>query len=433
MDRYFINLRNDKDENLDFLVIKIEPEPEEDQSFPDQLFYHVQTKRLYSLKEIWDQNKDGGDWSTQPNLFKNKLIDHFKQIDYDYDYNWILDYPIQVGDKTWRSWELKQVFEIYELKSPTGTKLDTNLYFSFPKLDDSEEVKMIEKYYFFPGICESYSLKELFLANQDIKIDLILKETEEKVGTLQVSPSLIWQKLVFILSQYKMLDVSKTNGDEICPLSQEEFENPYILSLNGRTYSLTPFMEAVEAILFQGNPLRLEDVTLLPEMLTNLKFYPHKTRGTKGEIITFNKNQIKLLPYDGLLIKKENIKEISSFLKNMPKREIWDYKGLWSLYAGKRGYNQKWPGIGVSISNLKIKDQTFPPPNSHPKCDSGHITFKNIYFKNCIIDLSSCWCGLDIKTSLFEDCIFLISKNNIGHHGQIIMSNQINCQKIKQK
>lgn len=427
MEDYFIDLRDEEGRLLTYLTVKIGPEPERVKIFSNQLFYHPETKKLYSAMELWLLNKDRGKWSASPNLFWNSLVDYFNNSPYPF----VPDHPVNLNDKIWRSWEIKQSVVSHKVKTPQGKELDISLFFVYP-FNKEREINFNKKYYFFSSVGESYTLEELFLANQDIKIELTLNRNNEQIGFIQVPLALIKEELKKQVKAWAFVDVSKTNSDDTCPLSQEDYEDPYVLSLNGRTYSKESFLEAVKATLFKGNPLRLEDTTLLPEMLNGLKFYPHGSRGTKGATINFDTKQIKLEPYNNLLVNKENIKAVSLFLKNMPKQEIWDYKGLWSLYAEARGYNKNWPGIGVSIANLKIKDQTFPPPNSHPKCNDGHITFKNIHFKSCNINLTACWCGFDIKTSLFEDCIFLTKDNKSGHNPQITMCMQGNCEWIKQ-
>lgn len=453
--RYYIYSNNENDNNLfcyiaieadlinNFFNYKFKYEPD----IIPQLYYNVKTNQSYTINDIYQIYRNQEITYTTPLGNKSKipipeeiiwisLLNEFKPL----PYNFILDNPFYCNEdnKEYRTWEIinkntsfKSIVimdgkkEIFQMYASIKTIIDYYTLESDTQFNPPHE-EANPKYYFNKKSYKSYTLLDIYNLAQNLCYEYITPMDNN--AKIRIPNRILWAEIYknFNRPSYIpydfIIDQSRTNGDKLCPLSQEEYNEPHILSLNGRSYSLEDFLNAVESTLYKGSPLRLEDTTILVDMLNGkgITLYPNKSLGaTLDDHIVLDPEKIELKRFDENLVYKNNIKCMSDIIKNVPKNsnEMWDYMAIWKSYAKERGFNQEWAGLTVSIEDIIIKDQTLP--NLHPKCDSGHIIFKNCLFKNCTIDIKACWCGFDIKSSMFLNCkmIFPDDKPDIDIYG----------------
>jgi hypothetical protein len=197
-----------------------------------------------------------------------------------------------------------------------------------------------------------------------------------------------------------MLDKSRTAGDENCTISLEPFKEnrPVLLNLTGRTYNRTAIMTAIEKTLLVGLFLRLEDKTVEPEQLQDIKLYDN---------LSLLKSA-KLVNYESVIGQIQAFDHFRQLNTNEP---FWDLvgtsdsNGMWKLEEAALKYaiissNNDSP---IVIKDLICVGRKFPYP--HPKVNSGYAIFRNCLFKNCEI-VVHCWCGPQFRGCKFEDCTF---------------------------
>jgi hypothetical protein len=280
-----------------------------------------------------------------------------------------------------------------------------------------------ETYYFVKEDLKSYTLDEIINFNSSFSVDL-KSPRRTKIGFLFIyldeHPELknkMEEELKKDLKYYTVVDKTRTNGDEVCSLTLEKFKNPYFVTKNGRSYEKEAILDAIEHSIYKDRPLRLEDIYLTPEMVEGgggLTLYPNQSLGSPDkQPIEIDPKMIVKNPFNINLVYEKNIVEFSDYLKNITpnENEMWDYKKLWAFYAGFRDLNKEWANDCVAIENLVVENQKFP--NLHPKCDSGHIVFKNVLFRDCTIDVSACWCGFNIEACKFDNCTLIYPGNPV--------------------
>lgn len=281
---------------------------------------------------------------------------------------------------------------------------------------DFKSIKDDEKFYFVPDDCKSYTLNVLFehILSQ-------MKNITNNTVRQCTSPGgndflLYWRlnnsdgpEIIDSIKQKTFIDWSRTSNEKICPISCDNYENPVILNMDGRTYSFQYIKEMIEKSLIEDENLRLESVTLTPSHLQKMILYPHKDLGkTIDKPFSFANTTVKIKLFQQYLVEKHNIPEMNSIIGEIRKNhnKMWDYIFLWDTYAKKRGGLPMFNGNTETIQNLILEKIKFP--KEHPKCDTGHLLFKNILFKECEINIS-CFCGVDINSSLFENCTIDLS------------------------
>lgn len=219
-------------------------------------------------------------------------------------------------------------------------------------------------------------------------------------------------KIVAEIENNTILDAGRSNGDTTCPLTCDVYSKPVLLNLNGRTYSFDAIQLAIAKSLMKDENLRLEDMTITPSRLNEIVLLPRtdlkESHPDIPKKFSYEYVSIEFQSFDMTKVVAKNIPEMNAVLANLPKNSngMWDYHMLWNSYAKFR----ELPLFTCNdelIENLSFENILLPP--HHPKCDRGHITFKNILFKNCRIDLN-CWCGISVRSSKFKLCIFDCTK-----------------------
>lgn len=202
-----------------------------------------------------------------------------------------------------------------------------------------------------------------------------------------------------------LLDKSRSAGDLICSICHEPFKTcePYLLNRNGRSYGREAILTAINT-LKEGQLLRLEDITIEPEQLPELRLYPNYTLGASesATAISFAKEEIPIKAFDS-----------TQKLENNP--AFWDAVAIadneiWSLEkaAIQFGFAIK-PCDVIVIKNQLCTKRKFPWP--HPKVNCGSVCFRNCLFRQCEI-VVDCWCGPRFHGCRFEDCVFLMSPDH---------------------
>ena len=207
-------------------------------------------------------------------------------------------------------------------------------------------------------------------------------------------------------------DWSMSTDQKTCPLTLDEYEEPYFLNMNGRTYSKKAIIEAVQSTLLKGENLRLEDITIYPDEDTahNFKLYAHRTLNPNAKYLNGEPHgiviDVEAMTYKGYreTPANRNIPEFSKWLGNInsDSNGMWDDDNLYAKYARKRGLPEKPADGRRRVEDIKIEDIMMF--RHHPKCDEGIFVFSNCKFTRCMLKLY-CWCGVTFINCLFEQCI----------------------------
>ena len=255
-----------------------------------------------------------------------------------------------------------------------------------------------------------------------------IKDIEEKIK----------HDVIETLEKYHLvMDKTKMSGDKLCSLTQDEFKNPYWLNINGRTYEFDSIKEAINKTLFMDENLRLEDVTLTPEMLDRIRLTPNDDlfdpqRVRRGIEYCPDLKELKIFPYDESRIRKNNIPNFSSKVREIldfsDENNCWRYKELWEAYALEKDLEPKWSGDKLAIRDLELTGIILT--KYHPKCNTGKIIFKNIHFIDCVIDCDACWCGAEFKDCKFSDCVMMSSKPSSYAQFTLTRCTKHNCKVI---
>jgi len=220
-----------------------------------------------------------------------------------------------------------------------------------------------------------------------------------------------------------IIDKTRISGQTICSLTQEEYKDPYYLNLTGRSYEFEAIKKAIETHLYNNENLRLEDITLTPEMIDRIVLVPNfsiskNTYYHRSNSYKFDSNKIKKEPFNIDKLLKNNIPKFSNEMRNIlekdVKREIWNYEEIWEIYATYRDLNSKWPDEKVYIRDIQFDRINLI--RNHPKCNTGHVTFKNCKFSQSVLNVLGCWCGVSFEDCLFENCKLVYDENSNFHH-----------------
>ena len=244
-----------------------------------------------------------------------------------------------------------------------------------------------------------------------------------------------------------IVDQSRISGDKICSLSQEEFDTPVILNVNGRTYSRKHLQEALEKTIYKDKELRLEDVTLRPNMTNPHKhgiFYfenlsmPTKNRNWQLQEIRYKMikpEDIQWEPFNHDKVILNNLPEVVEVIRleaNVGNDGTVKMDDSWAIYAQKRGLTQeesKDTSIGFRYLHLeKINAFKF-----HAKSMTGLIVFNNCLFENCIISVTNCWCGFRFKDCQFKNCKLVKIPDGSDHcpmYSSCTRCTYVDCQEV---
>jgi hypothetical protein len=201
-------------------------------------------------------------------------------------------------------------------------------------------------------------------------------------------------------------DVSRTAGDTRCSLSLLDYSDkacvPYILNANGRTYDRDALVQAIEATLPHGHPLRLEDGTIEPEHLQKLVLYPNASLGARADytVLVFEDREVAIHAFD----ERVQLEERPAFWDDVARTdpaydEMWNMAGA----AAKHGFAKSDRESRIVVANQRCVGRRFLQP--HPKISCGTVTFRNCEFRHCDVDLK-CWCGPRFHGCRFIDCRF---------------------------
>jgi hypothetical protein len=300
-----------------------------------------------------------------------------------------------------------------------------------------------DKYYFISKDKQSYLLTELVnIALTDLQSEkelcgphmLHLKSplgNVYEIFALDMGKGLqkIVSKIVEKIKVATFIDWSRTKNQTTCLISQEKFVKPYILNLNGMTYSKISIMDAIEKTLLIDESLRLENRTLVPADIEKIVLIPNLSLVWKNpKVITFSAKQVKIKDFDEREAQSKNIKGFSEFIAALPPTlgsESMDIEKLKHFYASAR--DMPLTDVNETIENLVIQNIKFPP--YHPK---GYpVTFCNILFEKCEI-IMQCWCGIKIKSSKFVDCTMNLTgvRDSLPYPIVLSKTKLVNCKFI---
>ena len=200
------------------------------------------------------------------------------------------------------------------------------------------------------------------------------------------------------------IDWARSSGQTECPLTTEKFEKPHILSVNGRSYSLDAFNEAVAKTLEQGEPLRLEDVTLSVLDLPDIKLYPNYSLPgweLPPTVINFEMSRVKSekLRFSDARASEKNDPTIAALFD---RPSVLDDNGLVSGKHIYRAYQARHNTVSRTVENLVVSKALFP--RGHMK-DAPHL--RNVLFHTCYM-VFDCCCGLKFVGCRFERCVIVV-------------------------
>lgn len=300
------------------------------------------------------------------------------------------------------------------------------------------------KYYFLPTTCRSYTLEELWAINDSFRAQgspfphdrcVIFHAkfpcgTEIKLGSYHFTERCDARHLDGKLPAWvsgEIVDWARTSDQSECVLSADPFDNPHLLSLNGRSYSFAAIQRAIKCTLAMGENLRLEDVTLTPLDVTKIHLYPNYSLPGwrfKPNKVTMDEKVIPLakLRYDGAKILEKNVPAISALFDKLPVTEDGYHQSGKPLLDA---YNCHHGTIGKVVQNLGVSRAVFP--RSHLKLDSP--VMQNVMFHSCVIYVN-CWCGIRFVGCRFDNCVFVISK--YADHFNLSLCEETNCKWVVQ-
>lgn len=343
----------------------------------------------------------------------------------------------------------QKLSEELEDTDSTKTQKETEVELEDASTERNQYSQLIEKdkkYYFIAKDNKSYLLKTLVnialndfqakkekmlernstSANQKHSFSLKIRSPErnkyEDIYCWRTNEvDTIASRIIEQIQTRSIVDWARTSNQMTCPLSLEDFDKPYILNMNGRTYSKEFITQAIKESLYKDESLRLEDMTLQPSMIERIILLPNLSLQelslwkNKPKEITFSAANIQVKDFNEQEARIKNINGFSEFIRDLPPiiDGLLDAEKLYNYYADARGIAQITKTIGnrdiyttvdKCIENLVIQNIKFP--SSHPK---GGLIFNNILFEKCQI-IMKCWCGLRVKSSKFVDCTIDLKK-----------------------
>lgn len=292
------------------------------------------------------------------------------------------------------------------------------------------------KYYFVTKDCHSYTLDELWsmvdalLAKADASKDadsefqLVMPSGHTSMvsrTSLLVDRGGKRTSVPLLFGYPETVDWSRTSGQTECSLSLDSFVRPHILGKTGRSYSLDMFRETVAKTLEQGNRLPLEDITLSPLDLDDIKLYPnYSLPGWSSDTtpISFDFARVARdkLAYNFERIAARNVPEMSRALNTLSEMNdiCVDGRGAREEYKKHRGTSTR------VMEDLHVMGAVFP--RDHIKDGPA---FRNVLFDNCIM-WCSCWCGIRFVGCKFKNCMFIYGPDGM-HRADFMMCELESC------
>lgn len=337
--------------------------------------------------------------------------------------------------------------------SKTAPPVNATLQPAVPPTDPSQNnpnsslVVNDSKFYFIKNDCKGYTLQELLdIALSDCQkiIEKLLSKKKTYCFVDLNSPQGQWYATYFLESPKKKIDViateiiqnikestlvdwARSSNQTTCPFSLDDYHKPYLLTLNGRTYSKKYITEAVERSLYKDEHLRLEDITLKPSMIDRITLVPNlslcgKTSQWKKtpETIKFSAKKIQFKHFNEREARNKNINEFSDFIRMHSPGQM-KVEALYDYYATARQLPCYEENRTEFIEDLVFQNITFPPVA--PK--SG-LTFRNVLFEKCEI-VMECWCNFTVRSSKFVDCTIRLSDKFNGHGKLLKRTKFVNC------
>lgn len=209
-----------------------------------------------------------------------------------------------------------------------------------------------------------------------------------------------------------VIDWARTTAQTECPLSADAYERPHLLVSTGRSYSLDAWQRCVESTLVQGEPLRLEDGTVLTVFdLQTIKLLPnYSLPGWPVRECTAVRYDNAAVVVDKVRFNRERMTRLhhsalsAAFDRLSPDPDgpnsCVDGALVCAEYARVRGLADA-SDVRV-VENFRVSDAVFP--RLHPK---RFPSMRNIEFSGCVLPLN-CWCGLNFIGCRFVDCAFVL-------------------------
>jgi len=288
----------------------------------------------------------------------------------------------------------------------------------------SPSTEFVGKSIFLMKLCRSFTFDELWAADAATRSVVVIDEADfgrkvEVVFRSGERMSVPTGYFVPIYAEYRLagklpawtngtlIDWAHTSGQTDCPLTAEAFKKPHILSSNGRSYSLDAFNEAVKKTLQQGEPLRLEDMTLTALDLDTMQLYPNYSLPgweLTPAVISFDVASIdaRKLWFSADRCGAGHDAAIAALFDRatiISKEEPYVVSGMHILDAYRAKHNTR----GRVVEDLVVASAVFP--RAHIK-SGPHL--RNVLFRDCII-LFDCLCGVRFVGCRFERCIFLVT------------------------
>lgn len=283
--------------------------------------------------------------------------------------------------------------------------------------------EFVGKSIFLMKLCRSFTFDELWAADAATRSVVVIDEADfrrkvEVVFRSGERMSVSTGYFVPIYAEYRLagklpawtngtlIDWAHTSGQTDCPLTTEAFKKPHILSCNGRSYSLDAFNEAVKKTLQQGEPLRLEDMTLTALDLGTMQLYPnYSLPGWEllPAMISFDEASVdarKLWFYEDRCGARHDAAIAALFDQN-PSYE-YTPESVTAMHIVD-AYRAKYNTRGRVVEDLVVASAVFP--RAHIK-SGPHL--RNVLFRDCII-LFDCLCGVRFVGCRFERCVFLVT------------------------
>jgi hypothetical protein len=199
-------------------------------------------------------------------------------------------------------------------------------------------------------------------------------------------------------------DVSCTEEANSCFLSKAEYERPYILNLNGRSYERDNILDAIQRTLSAEppQPLQLEeDFLVYPEQLRHLVLYPNLSLGSRALIWPRGS-----LP-EAAAVARFSIADVQAH--SFPEFSHWLDSTTNSaqlqaaeLYHTRRKHHGSAHDVNFFV-NVRVDRVAFPRVFIR-----WSMSFKNALFTNCFFHYDL-WGDIGFFGCKFSDCSFLVS------------------------
>lgn len=300
---------------------------------------------------------------------------------------------------------------IKTIHSPGEISAPVEMSWSIQKHPNCSELL---KWYFSPRDNRSFPLYQL--------VDWAYFSDKDSRKRLQCSKTSDKQKVDYFIERVSLFrDWAMESKETTCSISMDKFDDPFILSMNGKSFSRKSVEDMVQRLANTDTEIRLGDITLYASHLNGLHAYRNMTlpsvsdrqeSQSHSEELRFNRTAIKHKTFQMDLVEKYNIPAVGTYIKSCRADQdgIWPIAAIFDVYATARGLANSSETIchGETMENLQLTCLKFPP--YHPKCKDGMVVFRNVLFQDCTIDMT-CWCGLQVKSSLFNRCEIYMTRD----------------------